>query len=263
MALKYKLSIEEYKFLQLKINCDICGIEVLNKQIDHCHDTGKVRGILCRSCNVGLGHFKDSPIYLKKAIDYLSGEKPRRDIVDCMKEAYKRGWITSRDGNISIRRDNKVYITRSGVNKSKLTFEDIDIINIVNNIPVLENKKPSIEFHMHWLILKKYGNVSVVHLHPPNSVGALEADENIVDICKNFPELSRYTKVGDSVPKIFPGERSLAEITFENISKGNSDIVILKGHGVTSIGANPWEAFEHIERLEHISQIVLASGKRP
>ena len=39
------------------------------------------------------------------------------------------------------------------------------------------------------------------------------------------------------------------------------DIVGIKGHGVVAIDTSPWRAFEHIERLEHICQIVLASGK--
>ena len=39
--------------------------------VDHCHDTGKVRGLLCHHCNVLLGHAKDSSLVLKKAIDYL------------------------------------------------------------------------------------------------------------------------------------------------------------------------------------------------
>ena len=39
------------------------------------------------------------------------------------------------------------------------------------------------------------------------------------------------------------------------------DIVGIKGHGVVAIDSSPWRAFEHIERLEHICQIVLASGK--
>ena len=41
------------------------------------------------------------------------------------------------------------------------------------------------------------------------------------------------------------------------------DIVGQKNHGVTAVGKDPWEAFEHIERVEHICQIVLASGVRP
>jgi L-fuculose-phosphate aldolase len=39
------------------------------------------------------------------------------------------------------------------------------------------------------------------------------------------------------------------------------DIVGIKGHGVVSIDTSPWRAYEHIERLEHICKIVLASGK--
>jgi L-fuculose-phosphate aldolase len=38
------------------------------------------------------------------------------------------------------------------------------------------------------------------------------------------------------------------------------DIVGIKGHGVVAIDTTPWRAYEHIERLEHICKIVLASG---
>jgi ribulose-5-phosphate 4-epimerase/fuculose-1-phosphate aldolase len=39
-----------------------------------------------------------------------------------------------------------------------------------------------------------------------------------------------------------------------------ADIVGIKGHGVVAIDTTPWRAYEHIERLEHICKIVLASG---
>jgi diaminopimelate decarboxylase len=42
-----------------------------NWHTDHCHDTGRVRGILCHGCNAGLGHFKDNKAALARAIDYL------------------------------------------------------------------------------------------------------------------------------------------------------------------------------------------------
>lgn len=43
--------------------------------IDHCHDTGKVRGLLCPPCNTGMGKLKDNPDMLRRAADYL--EKAR------------------------------------------------------------------------------------------------------------------------------------------------------------------------------------------
>ena len=54
--------------------CAICGEELdmgRNTQIDHDHDTGKIRGILCVYCNMGLGGFRDNKEYLAKATRYL------------------------------------------------------------------------------------------------------------------------------------------------------------------------------------------------
>lgn len=41
--------------------------------VDHCHETGTVRGLLCWACNIGLGKFKDSVESLQRAIRYLGG----------------------------------------------------------------------------------------------------------------------------------------------------------------------------------------------
>jgi hypothetical protein len=41
--------------------------------IDHCHATKAVRGLLCRACNSGLGHFRDNPALLLTATLYLEG----------------------------------------------------------------------------------------------------------------------------------------------------------------------------------------------
>jgi hypothetical protein len=72
----YGIGLEEYNEILFRQNgkCAICGAEPSNKNlyIDHNHETGKVRGLLCPRCNFGLGHFKDSSVLLKSAIDYLS-----------------------------------------------------------------------------------------------------------------------------------------------------------------------------------------------
>lgn len=60
--------------------CAICrGAPRARLHIDHNHGTGKYRGLLCDNCNIGLGHFKDSPALLAKAIEYLKrADKPKR-----------------------------------------------------------------------------------------------------------------------------------------------------------------------------------------
>lgn len=58
-------------------NCDICGCPPTGKShaIDHCHNTGQFRGVLCSNCNNGLGHFKDDPNLFDKAKIYLTRHK--------------------------------------------------------------------------------------------------------------------------------------------------------------------------------------------
>ena len=55
--------------------CAICSapLDYLTAHLDHCHETRKVRGLLCKSCNWGLGQFRDSVDLLDKAINYLRG----------------------------------------------------------------------------------------------------------------------------------------------------------------------------------------------
>lgn len=50
--------------------------------IDHCHDEGTVRGLLCHNCNSAIGHLRDDPRLLRSAIGYIErSRKPRLRIV--------------------------------------------------------------------------------------------------------------------------------------------------------------------------------------
>lgn len=80
LSSRYGISLEDYERLLTKQNgkCAVCDTTTPNggKQffcVDHCHITGAVRGLLCHSCNVGLGYLKDSLNNTRAAVRYLSG----------------------------------------------------------------------------------------------------------------------------------------------------------------------------------------------
>jgi hypothetical protein len=80
---KYRAVISDEQLAYIKATtkeCVICGAaEPL--VVDHDHATGKIRGMLCNHCNRGLGHFRDDPMLLEFAAQYLyaSVDSPKWD----------------------------------------------------------------------------------------------------------------------------------------------------------------------------------------
>ena len=83
----FGISLEVYQgmFKDQDGKCAICGKQEeeynqnghkFSMAVDHCHETGEIRALLCRKCNTGLGSFNDSQELLTKAIDYLKQYQP-------------------------------------------------------------------------------------------------------------------------------------------------------------------------------------------
>ena len=210
-------------------------------------------------------------------------------ICETMVAAYGRNWITSRDGNVSIRHHDRdhFYITPSGIRKQTMQpelFKKIKInVGFYDQPPKLmhsweemeytdisANLKPSGEIPLHFGLQKEMGQHKddvrvVMHFHPTYCVAAMHKGIELNKLVQDFPELGRYTKVAPNVPDVAPISQELADETISRLDvdkDGNiaHDIIGIKGHGVVAIDTSPWRTFEHIERLEHICKIVLASG---
>ena len=205
-------------------------------------------------------------------------------VCEIFKEAYNRGWITARDGNASVRyiEQDYFFITPSGVRKQFMQPEMFKKIGLVEGVygqpPVIDytheildytdvsaNLKPSGEFPMHFGLQKQISTPVrvVLHMHPTYTVAAMYKGINLQDLLNEFPELSRYTSIAPSVPKIEPITQELADATIKNLEVYQGyvkyDIVGYDRHGVVAVDTSPWRAFEHIERLEHICKIVLSA----
>jgi hypothetical protein len=73
LELLYGITYEEYEVIRTaqKNACAICFISPERFHVDHNHETGKVRGLLCGSCNMALGLFKENETNLLVAVEYL------------------------------------------------------------------------------------------------------------------------------------------------------------------------------------------------
>jgi len=87
MYYKYGITVRQYEEMLEKQNhvCAICGnsetrisnqtSNIQRLSVDHCHTTGKVRGLLCNRCNTAIGRFEDNEGFLENAINYLNSNK--------------------------------------------------------------------------------------------------------------------------------------------------------------------------------------------
>lgn len=225
------------------------------------------------------------------------------EICDVFKEAYRRGWITTRDGNASYRRPEQdwFYVTPAGVRKNEMVPDmcvKLDINStgwsrdrwLAENDGMLKQSlnrglKPTGELPMHWALQRdlsktKHSRV-VLHLHPTHIIAATRyllerhnrtdhtnswperRDRLVQDLALEYPEIFRYTRVGNVVGYVEPISQALADAVENSMLDVNNelicDVVAMDRHGAVSVGSDPWEAFEHIERLNHICEIFLLS----
>lgn len=203
---------------------------------------------------------------------------------------YNNGYITARDGNICMALDDekeRYLVTASGVRKDEIMLDNYVIVNRHGSQleTPLEDQFASIETGAHLQALEHTGENVSVHVHSPNTVALfhLFADKKAKSpstielegqLNSKWPELFRYTKVGRTVPFLKPGSLELHEevsksfrlshIQFMRNFHPTPDIVVMQRHGVFATGESLSQCREHIQRLEHISvmllKIISASG---
>ena len=82
LRVKFGITIQDYDdmYIEQGGRCAICGVHQSETQkrlcVDHDHESGNVRGLLCDRCNTSIGKFNDDINLLHNAIKYLEGNKP-------------------------------------------------------------------------------------------------------------------------------------------------------------------------------------------
>lgn len=172
------------------------------------------------------------------------------------------GFTSPVSGNHSIRIQNKkwMWITPSGVPRYNLQDKDLVKVHLETGNTV-GRLKPSIEWYMHVSIYKKLGKVNaIVHTHSPYTLGIA------ISVLDRFQQhIIEEAKIVVGNPIIIPnkpsGSTELANIVSEAFGQGggNTRAVIIKNHGVVTVGSNIHQARAVVEALEEWAKILTIS----
>lgn len=176
------------------------------------------------------------------------------------RKAYAQGLAAGSGGNVSVRLGERIYISPGGVCLGELSGEDFICLDLDGT--QLSEGKPSKETGMHLECYRIRPDIgSVIHLHPVYSIAA--ACSGSINGKRGIPV---YTpgyalRIGrlPVVPYLKPGSKELACAVSEVISQRDS--VLLRNHGVVTVGAGPVDAFHLIEEIEENAQIAVLLGK--
>ncbi|HCV42175.1 MAG TPA: class II aldolase family protein [Bacteroidetes bacterium] len=184
------------------------------------------------------------------------GSNTHDEIVDVCHRLYGRGMVTATDGNVSVRLDNgNILTTRSGINKGMVS--ENDLVEVTSNGEHVGGVgKPSTEIGMHLFIYQQRPDVrAVVHAHPIHATGFATARIPL-NSCM-FPEvivglgaipLAEYAT--PSTPEV---AASLAPFVKQ------ADAILLANHGVVTYGADLFEAYFKMEKVEHAAHITFVA----
>jgi Ribulose-5-phosphate 4-epimerase and related epimerases and aldolases len=177
----------------------------------------------------------------------------KNNIIEAGKRAYARGYVAANDGNMSVRIDAKrILITPTGVSKGFMKASGLVLVNMSGRI-MSGKKKPSSELFMHLQIYKERTDVnSVCHLHPPYATGFA-----VAGIPLDQDVLSEAVIVLGKVSLVeygTPGSEELYSKLLLHLR--DSDVFLLANHGALTVGKDVFDAYNKMETLEHVAQIV-------
>jgi L-fuculose-phosphate aldolase len=181
-------------------------------------------------------------------------EKLIEEIVEISHLIYKKGFVSSTDGNISAKLPNgNILCTQTSVNKGEVKKSHIVEVNPMGEV-VYGIYKPSTEIKMHLFIYQRRDDVkAIIHAHPPFATAFATAGlslegyvlpEVIVNLGK-IPLAKYATPSTEEVP-----------LSIEPFVEKH-DAFLLQNHGAVTLGSSLKDAYFKMEKLEHYAMIIL------
>ena len=187
-------------------------------------------------------------------MNYTDCLEKREEVASFMRRLYTQKLTTCSGGNISVRLDeNHIIITPSSLDKALIQADQIGIISLEGE-NITPHLKPSIETGMHLEIYKKRPDImAIVHAHPVHATSftAMECKIDITLTAESFLVLKKIAYPEYAIM----GSAELATNVAESLI--DSNVAIMKNHGVTTVGNSLLSAFDKIEVLENAAIMTL------
>jgi L-fuculose-phosphate aldolase len=178
----------------------------------------------------------------------------RKEILEVCRRLHQRNLLAAADGNVSVRlSDDEILFTPSGVNKARIQESDIAVVTLDNKI--LQGN-PSGERLMHLEVYKRCPKAkAVVHAHPPTAIAFTVAHPEWQELpAKCLSEVILALGSVPVAPYARPGTVEMGTVLAPFLPQRR--VLLLARHGAISWGEDLEEAYNGMERLEHISIIL-------
>jgi L-fuculose-phosphate aldolase len=178
-----------------------------------------------------------------------------RELAECCHQLYQRDLIGSTEGNVSVRlSDDSILITPAGINKAKVA--PADMVRLAIEGRILSGKhQPSSEYQLHLEIYKRRPEIKAIcHAHPIYATAFAVAGKPLDQLI--LPEIIASIGLIPVSEYGIPGTADLARKIGKLAMNFNS--ILIKNHGVVTMGENLDEAYNRMELTERYAKIIFS-----
>jgi L-fuculose-phosphate aldolase len=182
-------------------------------------------------------------------------QQVKQEIVCICRMLHRKNYLAATDGNVSVRLDDRVLTTPSGVHKGLMEADQVITVNLQGR--VLEGQgQPTSEMRMHLLAYELRPEVkAVVHAHLPYATACTLAGIDLLEPI--LPEVVITLGGVPTAPYATPGTEEVPDAIRDFI--GEYDAILLSRHGAMTMGRDVRDAYNKMEKLEHTARVVLAA----
>ncbi len=174
----------------------------------------------------------------------------REEVSSAIALLYRRRLVTLSEGNVSLRKGDRLYITPGGLRKDRVVPSEVAEVSLSGEVL---SGRPSSEYLLHLEIYRKRKDVAaVVHAHPPFLLALSSAG-----IPLKYPILAEAVFLLGPVPIVefsLPSSQELADKAAE--ASLYHDALILQNHGAVTLAPSLDLALAMMETLEHVAEVL-------